>query len=112
MKKKLLDFIRRNPRASFSELERFFEEEGFEYRGDASIEVMDANILFWDGWNHEAVSLILELVRGGEVTLDAASWIEILTFGKTFNLPIAKRPKNGYKEPHWLPVVLSAKGAI
>lgn len=111
MKEKLLSFIKANPRTSFSEIENFFEREHVDYQGGFSIEAGGTNIIFWDGWSHEAVELVLSLVHSGEVTFEAATWFEILTFGKTFNLPIAKRPKNGYKEPHWLPVVLSVKGA-
>lgn len=109
MKNKLLAYIQANPRSTFSEIEGLFEREGFDYRGESSVELRPgANIMLWYGWNREAVNLILDLSHGGEIVFHPASWIERMCFGKAFSLPIAKQPGHDYKKLHWLPVVVSA----
>lgn len=108
MRDKLLTYLRKNQRSTFSEIENLFEREGIEYHGESSIELRaGANIMLWDGWNHSTVDLILELVHSGQIVFAVADWIEQMCFGKMFMLPIAKRPEHDYKRLHWLPVVVS-----
>ncbi len=109
MKEKLLAFLGSNPRSTFTEVEGFFQREGFDYRGETSIDLRaGANIMLWAGWNHCATDLLLELVHSGEIVINAADWIERMCFGRVYDLPIAKKPDHDYKAQHWFPVVISA----
>jgi len=107
MREKLLEFIRQYPRCSFSEMERFFGQEGYAYKGDYSIGLEKyKNLSFWYGWSWEATGLIGELYDSDAIVLLPAHQLELLTFGKLFRYPIAKQCRS-YKKEHWLPMVIS-----
>lgn len=106
-KEHLYAFIEANPSCSFSEIERFFEANGFEYRGESCIEHgPESNVMFWSGWNHEAVEMICELAAEGRIGLQPVPFFLALTFGRQYRLPIAKQPNHRYKELHWCPAVV------
>lgn len=107
MKEKVLQFIRANPRTSFNELEKFFLDCGFDYRGTCTIDLRrGSNIVLWEGWNAEAVDILMQLVLERKINIVRASKVEMMLFGKALLFQIVKVPKHDYKRRHWLPVVL------
>lgn len=107
MKQKLLNFIKNNPRCSFSEIEKLFIQENFDYSGEYVV-ALDRyeNLFFWNGWNSEALNVFGELLEQSKIALFMAHPLEYFTFGKLYTTPIAKRWRS-YKKEHWMPVVVS-----
>ncbi|MFF5993955.1 pathogenicity island protein [Lysinibacillus sp. KU-BSD001] len=101
---KVLEYIRKNPGASYTEVERVFEEVGFQYKGD--YEIYDGefqNIIFWTGWNKEAIELIVDLQQQKLIAKELADPIIYLIDGKSLRLPLVEHIKQ-YSTPHWLPI--------
>lgn len=110
MQERLLTYLSLNPRSSFSEIEALFERAGYDYKGEDAIVDPNFNILFWTGWNSEAINLMRGLMKTGRIVFLPASWVERMCFGVGLDLPIAKRPNHRYKKLHWLPVVVAVRG--
>lgn len=94
---------------SFVELMRRI---GKEAEGDYSIH-SPKNCIWWTGVSKVFVEA-LEVCIWARKTLtplsDPANLLVYPADAKTFGLPLAKRPpKNGYKKPHWLPLVFEFK---
>lgn len=101
---KVLDYIQQNPGTSYVEIECVFKSNGFDFEGD--LEIYDGefdNIIFWSGWNEEAIMLMIELQHVGLITKEPAEPIIYLIDGKSLRLPLVERIKQ-YNTPHWLPV--------
>lgn len=108
MREKLLTYLARNPRSSFSEIEALFERADYDYKGESAMVDPSSNILFWAGWSREAFDLVYGLVKDRKIVFSPATWVERMCFGVSYDLPIAKRMRHRYKRMHWLPVVASA----
>ena len=99
----------------FPEIERFFEDNNFDYKGDKTLRLSDnSSIIVWNGWNQEAIDLIC---KNNHVALRCFNnMIEVMLSGGGLNLPIAKKDNYKYKKPHWLPGQLiwikNKKGAL
>ena len=105
IKAAVLDYILKNNCVTHPEIERIFEQCGFDYKGD----LMDCsslcdNVIFWEGWNRAAYDIMQELLLDDLVYRDVASPLVILTMGKALDLPLVKRNVQ-YKTLHWLPVM-------
>lgn len=104
----------------FPEIERFFENNNFNYKGDKTLRLSDnSSIIVWNGWNQEAVDLICGMIsnKNNHVALRCFNnMIEVMLSGGGLNLPIAKKDNYKYKKPHWLPGQLiwikNKKGAL
>jgi len=69
--------------------------------------ITDLNVVRWSGLTDETVDGIIKLLNERRILMYPTSPLVYLVDGCVPNLPIAKRPpKGGYKEPHWIPVVL------
>lgn len=93
---------------SFVEIERLFEEYGYDYRCDEK----DAmrlegyqNLYVWVGWNSAAQKAITLLMKGDYHMSQVEPFIYLID-GKMVNLPIAKSVRS-YKSPHWMPCVIA-----
>ena len=107
VKEALLAYLQKNPRSGYDALEWVFDEVGFSWRGELVICSADnPNIVFWEGWNEAAITLINELTKAELIVKEPAIWVERLTFGRVPALPIVKRYYQ-YRTEHWLPVVFS-----
>jgi len=106
IKNKVLDYIKNHEETSFVEIERIFEEYDFDYEGDLVLSgTNNENIIFWLGWNKEAIEVITELMAEEKIYMDACQPLYYLIDGKSIDLPIPK--KSGTKKPHWVPVAFS-----
>ena len=79
-----------------------------EVSGDTTICLAtDSNVILWAGVSDGFAQVFDYMSDRGLVRLQGASLLTYLVDGGVSNLPLAKRlPKDGYKKPHWLPVVL------
>lgn len=109
----ILDYIATNSEASYAEIELLFDKNGFDYRGDIEIHSStNDNVIFWAGWNEEAVSLIGDLIREGKIKRIpvARSLYPIVRLmdGKALSYPLLRGNPESIKHPHWLPCVFVA----
>jgi hypothetical protein len=90
---------------SFVELANWLGES---FRGNGRItSARDPNIVFWQGLAEPVVEALNRLIREGRLEIKASSLLVYTFDGGSLRLPIAKRPpREGYRKPHWLPVVL------
>lgn len=106
-KEKLYTWLTAHPGAPFSQIEKFFDENGFDWRGNHCIEHgPESNIIFWQNWNHKAVQMIIALAADGRVGLKPVPPLIAFTFGHMPDLPVAKHLSRRYKEPHYCPAVV------
>ncbi len=105
MKQIVLNYIFRNREVTFVEIERLFEANEFEYRGNMDQVVSgNTNVVFWAGWNGEALDIVLDLEREGRIHREPAPTMLYMMDGKCLALPLVKSTRI-YKTAHWLPVV-------
>ena len=111
VKQKVYEYIKGHEETSFVEIERVFEEHGFDYVGDQTLTTSNnETLVLWIDWNEEAVEIITELMAEEKIYMDACQPLYYLIDGKSINLPIPKRA--GTKKPHWLPVAFSTKKPV
>lgn len=105
-----IDYIRRNGHVSFPELQRFAESTlDIPVRGSYALEAVP-NLILWADMSQEFVDLVHAIQATRKVDLNPTSLLVYAVDGGFLNLPLAKRPpKNGYKTPHWAPVVMHMK---
>jgi hypothetical protein len=105
IKQTVLTYISKNDCVSYAELERIFEKIGFDYSGNLEIcSNVNDMVVFWGGWNEEAIALINELKRDNLVHQDVAQPLVYLIDGKGMSYPLVKSNRP-YKTPRWLPLV-------
>lgn len=86
-------------------------------KGSFSFENRKANVVYWHGLRPSVADGLIELYNEKRILLYPTNILVYLIGGKVPMLPIVKKlPKNGYKEPHWLPLLLytvrQAKGIL
>ncbi len=105
IKKRVLDYIRKNDSVSYAELQWLFNEMNFNYRGEFEIySPVNEMVLFWSGWNREAIDIMNELKAENLIEQEPVQPLIYLIDGAGLNLPIVRKAAN-YKSPHWLPLV-------
>ncbi|MGD0652739.1 MAG: hypothetical protein ABSA16_00200 [Thermoguttaceae bacterium] len=99
---------------TFAELYKIGEKEGFPMYGDLAISLPnDLNLILWAGMSEEFFEAVKALFESGQIEREPTHVLTYLVDGRSLNLPVAKRPpKSGYKEPHWIPIVLRVKKQI
>jgi hypothetical protein len=108
MKQIVLDYISLNGGVTFVEIERLFEGNQFSYKGNLAQSTKDnPNVIFWAGWNDEALDIIIDLEREGCVKKEATTRTIYLIDGKCLTHPVVKSSRT-YKTMHWCPVVFNA----
>lgn len=108
VKAEVLKYIKNNEGTSYAELEHLFNKLGFNWQGDLEIysDKCD-NVIFWTGWNLEAIEVINSLKSDGLIAQVPAQPFIYLIDGKALTLPIVKTYRQ-YKTPHWLPLIFTA----
>lgn len=62
LKKEILNYIKNHKETSFVEIERIFEENKFDYKGNgAYTSGENDNVIFWVGWNERAFDIVAGL---------------------------------------------------
>jgi len=109
IKAEVYRYIRENEGTSYVELENLFTRLGFNWKGNLEIcSDVNENVIFWAGWNKEAIELINDLQREGLIEKVPGHYVMYILDGKTMDLPLVRGYKE-YKTPHWLPVLFTAK---
>ncbi|EPN4970478.1 pathogenicity island protein [Staphylococcus pseudintermedius] len=107
LKKEILNYIKNHKETSFVEIERIFEENKFDYKGNGAYTSGDNdNVIFWVGWNERAFDIVAGLKRDGYIEMNICPPMYYLIDGKSLNLPIVK--SKNIKTEHWLPVAFTA----
>jgi len=109
MREIIYSYVHKVRGVTFVEIEKQLAKAGLDYKGDRVFcSAFDENIVFWMGANDDFINALVELVNSGDIYAVEVHPLIYLIDGKMLTLPIAKRPpKAGYKEPHWMPVVLN-----
>jgi hypothetical protein len=94
---------------SFVEIEGALSAAGFDPDGELGIEHPKcANLFVWAGVNAMFTAALNELLGAKLVHYRPTSVLVYLADGKLLQMPQAVRPpKNGYREPHWVPAVIN-----
>ena len=91
---------------SFAELHRRPEFKDFNVNGKMGMTNDQLNIVYWAGISDDTCNAIKELLANGYKMRPTAILVYYCD-GMTLKFPIVQKPpKNGYKELHWLPVVI------
>lgn len=88
---------------TFEDVERFFEAQGYSFRGDAAIFTRHSKLALWTGWNRKTAKLFTELVAEGKLELFNAGMANAPA-------PPAFRGITGLSQANYLPVVIRTKG--
>ncbi len=100
-----IDFIAAYDYVTIVEL-RDFLRPFMEVEGNASLK-LDRNVVVWANMSPRFANFVGSLLNDPAISVRPASWLSYVMDGGALRLPIAKRPpKQGYKEPRWLPVCL------
>ncbi|HBY82425.1 pathogenicity island protein [Staphylococcus sp.] len=103
---KLIDYIKDNAGTSFVEIEKVFEQNNFDYKGQgAYTSAENNNIIFWYGWNKQAFDAVSELVKDGVIEMSKCESMIYIVDGKGLNFPILKT--DDVVTYHWLPVAFN-----
>lgn len=106
IKKELVNYIKDNAGTSFVEIEKIFEENNFDYKGNgAYTSAESSHIVYWYGWNRQAFKIVSELVNDDLIQMNRCEPIIYMVDGKGLSLPIANN-KN-IETDYWLPVVFN-----
>ncbi|MCI2789739.1 MULTISPECIES: pathogenicity island protein [Staphylococcus] len=106
IKNELVDYIKNNAGTSFVEIEKVFDENDFDYKGQgAYTSAENNNIVFWYGWNKQAFDVVSGLVNDGVIEMSRCESIIYIVDGKGLNFPILK--SDDVETYHWLPVTFS-----
>ncbi|HDE4337184.1 TPA: pathogenicity island protein [Staphylococcus aureus] len=106
IKKELVNYIKDNAGTSFVEIEKIFEENNFDYKGNgAYTSAESSHIVYWYGWNRQAFNIVSELVNDDLIQMNRCEPIIYMVDGKGLSLPIANN-KN-IETDYWLPVVFN-----
>lgn len=104
IKEEVYRYVCRNQHVTYAELERLFERNGFEFKGDlAQGNRQYPHVFFWIGWNDDACDVISELEDDGKIHKVPSTDFIYLIDGCVPSLPVVKRAIN-YKTDHWCPV--------
>lgn len=100
IKEALHQFIDQRGNVSVCEINREFGT------GEYLLEFTDGGFVYGFNMSHEVASALIELKRERRLYVSPAHALTYLVDGCWCDLPmVVNPPKNGYKKPHWLPVV-------
>ena len=106
IKNELIKYIKTNAGTSFVEIEKIFEENNFDYKGNGAYTSSESShIVYWYGWNRQAFNIVSELVSDDLIEMNRCEPIIYMVDGKGLSLPIVNN-KN-IETDHWLPVVFN-----
>ena len=108
MKEKIYKFICERKEVTFVELERFFEGNGIDYKGDFAIGTSTGvPVYMWFGWKEEIAKILAQLRSEKKITFFPATVFIYLVDGKVPSVPIYKGRR--VKKDHWLPALVCTK---
>ena len=97
----LVKLIKHKKNVTLIDIENYFDEINFDYKGDFTISKGHENLIIWDNWNSTASSIIQELLKSELIEMKPTDEILYYKRKKILLLPVYK----GYKPyKQWLPV--------
>ena len=107
MKNEIIKYIDEHKEIPIYKLETLFDDLEFDYKGEKILNDAENKFLvYWDKWNAEACTMVIELVREGKIKLINKRSIVMLYLldGKCPNIPLAVTDE---LETHsWVPIKL------
>lgn len=98
----LVRMIKDKGGVSFVEIELYFDEIGFDYRGEEQLNSSKNNkIIYWSDWNKQACELLTELLKNKKIEMTPTSLWVYLADGKVLTVPVYEKNK---PFEQWLPV--------
>jgi len=108
IKNKMESYIHEKKGVTFIELERIMTDAGFNWEGQMGFGVLEKNLIYWQGWNQDAIDLFNELTQEKAVETDTTAPLTYMIDGRVLTIPQATRYQK-YKKPHWVPIILNPK---
>ena len=114
VKAKVYEYIKKQGGVSYAEIERYFEELGYNYKGEnVCCSSVNPNVVFWEGWHKQAYSILTELLQEKKISREPAPWWGYLVDGKGLSLPVlpdfpSLKELTKVKREYWLPCLFSA----
>ena len=103
LKSTISEYVKKYDSVSYAELQR---DIGATSEGDHAHLFEDMNVILWTGMSKSFAEAIKALENEGVIHSHPSVYFVYLVDGRIPRLDIAIRPpKDGYKKPHWLPVV-------
>jgi len=106
----MLALIRRNNvGTSFVEISAALASAGFDPNGAYGLpHPADRNMVMWAGASDLLIDALNELLSAHLVHYKPTNPLVYLADGGALNLPLVKHPpQGGYRDPHWLPMVIN-----
>lgn len=100
-KKDLLEFIRSRECVTFEDIEAFFIEKRYDFRGDVGMGFEPSKLVAWNGWNRRTSRTFQELLRDGKIEMEHVSMSEA-------PIPPAFRNVKGLSGMKYIPVKIRA----
>ena len=103
----ILDRIKEDGDISFAGISKMLGDAG---KGDLAIEMAHTpNAILWNGVSQDLVDALTVIFQSKLAKLVKVPVLIYLIEGRGLTLPIGSRPRKyvGYKQPHWIPVVLT-----
>ena len=101
-KNKLLSFIRDNGAVTFEDIETFFNDSKFNYKGISGVILKQSKLAVWNGWNRKTIRCFIELVNEGKIILEQTGMAKAPT-------PPYFRDKKRLSEMNYIPVIIKAR---
>lgn len=101
LKLNLAKHVKKHKQVTFVEIEQFFENNRFNYKGDKEICTDDRKIVIWGGWNVLAIKIMHDLTKSKIIEMNEAELLNYLFDGKVLKYPVYQGVRN-YKQ--WIPV--------
>ena len=100
-KKALLKFIRARDTVTFEDIETFFTEKQYDFRGDVGMVFEPSKLVTWNGWNRRTSRTFQDLLRDGKIEVVHVSMSEA-------PIPPAFRNVTGLSGMNYIPVKIRA----
>lgn len=99
----LAKMIRSNKHITFIEIEKYFNNIGYNYKDhhEISSEGGGNQVVFWSDWNKQTINLVMDLLNSNIISINRTSAINYVLQGIIINYPLYQG-KKPYKQ--WLPV--------
>lgn len=104
----MLEYIRNNGDVSYAEIERVFEQNGYDYTGNVgAYSETKNNVIFWAGWSETAFRILADLLKSNQIERVPCELLIYLIDGKCLDFPVL-HSYSDLRAVHWLPCVFRA----
>lgn len=99
----LAKMIISNKHITFIEIEKYFSNIGYNYKGhhEISSEGGRNQVVFWSDWNKQTINLVIDLLNSNIISINRTSAINYILQCIIINYPLYQG-KKPYKQ--WVPV--------